>query len=464
MADTPTPGPNPLQPPAGLKFDPALPHHARPRVRPLRGFPMQGKAPDGKDVVLLGLADARQVTDKIVATIPPVQHLIPHMQQGDKTIEEIVAATGKGVTPEFVQTFVAQLDDAGLLFGPRFEGIMAEMRAAFDSSDVLPPGSTAQFADALVMGKHGKDATDEQKQSEGPALLTEAMDAWIAKALENAENPSLDALPRAIIAPHLDYQRGWMNYAHVWGRLRVVDRPDRVVILGTNHFGFSTGVCGCDKGFSSPLGACKADTALLDAVKKRLGDDGAKRLLANRYDHEQEHSIELQIPWVQHVLGKDDAGEHCRVLGFLIHDPAANNGESYDGNGLSFDAFLEALQGAIEDVGGKTLVVSSADLSHVGPAFGDQVRTMGDEPEVAQQRDRVLNHDREMIELIRANKPEELVAAMAWQQNPTRWCSIGNLTAAMRLTGAERVDVLNYAAAVDQQGMTMVSSMAAVLA
>ncbi|MCA9287069.1 MAG: hypothetical protein KDA05_00705, partial [Phycisphaerales bacterium] len=233
MADTPTPAPgsNPLQPPAGLKFDPGLPHHAKPRVRPLRGFPMQGKAPDGKDVMLLGLADARQVTDKIVATIPPVQHLIPHMQQGDKTIEEIVAATGKGVTPEFVQTFVAQLDDAGLLFGPRFEGILSEMRAAFDSSDVLPPGSTAQFADALVVGKHGKDATDEQKRDEGPALLTEAMDAWIAKALENAESPSLDALPRAIVAPHLDYQRGWMNYAHVWGRLRVVDRPDRVVIL-----------------------------------------------------------------------------------------------------------------------------------------------------------------------------------------------------------------------------------------
>ena len=52
---------------------------------------------------------------------------------------------------------------------------------------------------------------------------------------------------------------------------------------------------------------------------------------------------------------------------------------------------------------------------------------------------------------------------MAWQQNPTRWCSIGNLIATMRLVQPERLDVLNYAAAVDQQGMTMVSSMAAVM-
>ncbi len=462
MAD-PTPPSNPLQPPAGLKFDPALDHHLRPKIRPLRGFPMQGKAPDGRDVMLLGLADARQVTDKIVATLPPVQHLLPHMQ-GDKTVEEIVAVTGRGVTREFVQNFVAQLDDAGLLFGPKFDEILAELRRGFDSSDVLPPGSTASLADALVVGKLGKDTTEDQKREQGPALMREAMDVWIAKALEKVENPALDALPKAIVAPHIDYQRGWMNYANVWGRLRVVpERPDRVVILGTNHFGFSTGVTGCDKGFSSPLGSCKADMKLLDAVKRHLGTENAERLMANRYDHEQEHSIELQIPWVQHIFGKGDNGEYVPVLGFLIHDPSSNNGESYDGNGLAFEPFVEALKAALKGVGGKTLVVSSADLSHAGPAFGDQMRTVGDEPEVAQFRDRVLAHDREMLELLRTGRAEELVAAMAWQQNPTRWCSIGNLLATIRVVEGEKIEVLNYAAAVDQQGMTMVSSMAGVV-
>lgn len=462
MADA-TPPSNPLQPPAGLKFDASLDHHQRPKIRPLRGFPMQGKAPDGRDVMLLGLADARQVTDKIVATLPPVQHLLPHMQ-GDKTVEEIVAATGRGVTREFVQNFVAQLDDAGLLFGPKFDEILAELRRGFDSSDVLPPGSTAQLADAMVMGKVGQDATDEQKREQGGPLLREAMDAWIAKALEKVENPAFDALPKAIIAPHIDYQRGWMNYANVWGRLRVVpERPDRVVILGTNHFGFSTGVTGCDKGFSSPLGVCKADAKLLSAVKRHLGADNATRLMANRYDHEQEHSIELQVPWVQHIFGKSDNGEFVPVLGFLVHDPSSNNGESYDGNGLAFEPFVDALKAAIAEVGGRTLVVSSADLSHAGPAFGDQSRAVGDEPEAVQIRERVLGHDREMIDLLRTGRAEELVAAMAWQQNPTRWCSIGNLLATMRVVDGVKVEMLNYTAAVDPQGMTMVSSMAGVV-
>jgi len=52
---------------------------------------------------------------------------------------------------------------------------------------------------------------------------------------------------------------------------------------------------------------------------------------------------------------------------------------------------------------------------------------------------------------------------MAWQQNPTRWCSIGNMTAAMKAVEAESVHLLKYAAALDPQGLSMVSSCAMVM-
>src|SRR5262249_15457738 len=180
------------------------------------------------------------------------------------------------------------------------------------------------------------------------------------------------------VAPHIDYPRGWLNYAAVWGRLRVADRPDRVVILGTNHFGESTGVCGCDKGYESPLGVSEVDTQLLESLKNALGADNAAKLLANRYDHEREHSVELQIPWIQHCLGADDSGAFCRVLGVLVHDPTVNNGESYDGKGLALPVFIDALKNALALVGGRTLIVASADLSHVGPAFGDPQSLAGE--------------------------------------------------------------------------------------
>ncbi|HRJ49201.1 MAG TPA: AmmeMemoRadiSam system protein B, partial [Phycisphaerales bacterium] len=428
-------------------------HHAKPRLRPVRGFPAKA----GEQMVL-GLADAKQISDRVVFTMPAAQLILP-MLDGNRTIDEIVTAVGRGLTRPTVEQLVAQLDDAGLLFGPTFEAMAEKMRRDFDSSANLPPASTAALAESLAKQELGESAAEAQLAEVGATKLRELFDQWISKALEKVENPSLNVLPKAIIAPHVDYPRGWLNYASVWGRLRVVDRPDRVVILGTNHFGEGTGVVGCDKGYVTPLGTCEVDGDLVGALRSRLGD----ALYEHRYDHEREHSIELQIPWVQHVLGRDESGNFCKVFGTLVHDPTVNAGEPYDGQGISLDAFVEALRSALDELGGSTLVVSSADLSHVGPAFGDKQALAGEEPAAVEFRNKVFQHDRDMLNLVRENKPDELVASMAWQQNPTRWCSVGNLVAAMRTVRPDSIEIVNYAAAMDEQGLGMVSSAAGVM-
>ena len=451
------PGQNPNQAQAP-KFNPQAPNQNRPKLRKVRGFPFPIQTPDGKQQVLLGLADAQQISEKMVVTQPAFQAVLPLMD-GSRDVDQIVAEVGRGLQRPILEQLVAQLDDAGLIEGPVHERLLGEMRANFDKSDHLPPGSTAQVADALVMQEFGKDATDEQKSEHGPAKLREMLDKWIDAALKDVENPAFNTLPRAIVAPHLDYPRGWYNYAQVYGRMRVVDRPDRVIILGTNHFGQSTGVCGCDKGFASPLGVCRADEALIGTLRARLGGQ-AEALFANRYDHENEHSIELHIPWIQHVLGADDSGAYPKVFAALVHDPVVNNGQSYDGNGVDLDTFVQALKGAIGEVGGTTLVISSADLSHVGPAFGDQQARAGEDGPGAEFRARTASHDREMLQTYAEKRYEDLVGSMAWQQNPTRWCSIGNMVAAARVADPERIELLNYAAAMDPQGTTFVSSAA----
>ncbi len=451
------PGQTPNQPEAP-RFDSSAPNQVRPRLRKVRGFPFPVQTPDGKQQVLLGLADAQQISAKMVVTQPAFQAVLPLMD-GSRDVDQIVAECGRGLQRPMLEQFIAQLDDAGLINGPRHDALVAELRANFDKSEHLPPGSTAQIADLLVVQEVGKDATDEQKAELGPAKLREMLDKWIDAALKDVENPAFNTLPKAIVAPHLDYPRGWYNYAQVYGRMRVVDRPDRVVVLGTNHFGQSTGVCGCDKGFGSPLGVCPADTGLIAALRTRLGDK-AEALFKDRYDHENEHSIELHIPWLQHVLGPDDAGNYPKIFGALVHDPLINNGESYDGQGVDLDSFVNALRGALDEVGGTTLIVSSADLSHVGPAFGDQQALAGEEGPGAEFRAKTATHDREMLQTLVEKRTEDLIGSMAWQQNPTRWCSIGNMVAAVRLANPERVELLNYAAAMDPQGTTFVSSAA----
>ncbi len=484
---TENPGQNPTGPagqPQLPPFRPEMPHHMKPRIRPLRGFAAQ----IGQQQAL-GLADAKQITDRIVIAAPAMQVVLPLMN-GERNVDQICAEVGRGLTREIMGQFVAQLDDAGLLYGPKFDEIIAKMRADFDSSPVLPPASTATFVDALVMQEVARELNmpteapkdqaelqklqkqvqeraaalpDSRKDEIGGTKLREVFDQWIDKALENADKPSFDALPKALVAPHIDYGRGWVNYASVWGRMRVTDRPDRIIILGTNHFGDSTGVCGCDKGYRTVLGQCDLDEKLFETLKQKLGAANAGLLLANRYDHEREHSVELQIPWIQHCIGRDEAGNFPKVFGALVHDPAVNNGDSYDGKGLGLQPFVDALRETIASLPGKTLVVSSADLSHVGPAFGDQQAPSGDTKEAVEFRNKTFAHDKEMLEIVRTIRPDDLVASMAWQQNPTRWCSTGNLVATLKTVQPERVEMLNYSAAVDNTGAGMVSSVSAAM-
>lgn len=448
---TPEQQPNPVPPFTGA------PHQQRPKLRPVRGFATQHN-----DQVLMGLADARQVSDKVVLAVPQFQMVLPHMN-GTNDLAAIAQAVGRGLEVNTLQQFVAQLDDAGLIEGPVFDALLAKMREEFDSSPTLPPGSSAQVGESLAAQELGENSTEDQRRELSPRKLREAMDQWISQALEKAEDPSFNALPRAVIAPHLDYWRGWMNYGHVYGRLRVVDKPDRVIILGTNHFGTGTGVTACDKGYESPFGISPLDADFLNLLKSKLGPDNAAKLLKDRYDHEREHSIELHIPWIQHVFAGSDAKSAPKVLGILVHDPAVNNGESYDNNALGILPFIDALKAAIAESRGKTLIVASADFSHIGQSFGDKAPIMGETPEAEAFRQKVLGHDQEMLALIEQGKPEDLVSSMAWQQNPTRWCSIGNLVAMLKVTDAKSVKRLNYAGVGDQQGIAFVTSYAGVV-
>jgi len=413
---------------------------------------------------MLGVADATQISDKVCLMLPAVQLVLPLMD-GSRDLDGLVQEVGRGLTRAVMEQIVAQLDDAGLIEGPMFQAMLAKMREEFDKHPTLPPASTANFVDQLVadgqeQGQLSKEAGEEEKAAYGVKRLREGLDQFIAAALKDAADPGWNDLPKAIIAPHLDYGRGWLNYAGIYGRLRVAERPDRVVILGTNHFGLSTGVCACDKGYETALGVCEVDAELLEKVKGKLGAENAQKLLANRYDHEREHSVELQIPWVQHVFGVGADGKFPKVLGVLVHDPAVNNGESYDGAGLALDPFVEAMRAAIAELPGRTLVVASADLSHCGPAFGDQAPLAGDAEPAVSARNKVFQHDQELLTHVANSRVPELIASMAWQQNPTRWCSTGNLIATLRITEPKDVKLLNYAAAMDPEGMSMVTSVA----
>ena len=463
------------QAPTPPAFDPDKPHHAMPKIRgTIAGSPVGVQTPNGQQS-MLALGDRSQVVDRPVVTSPLAQFMLPHMngERGPAQIAEaareqatkanLPEAAVQHLTEENVRLLIAQLDGAGLLHGPTFDAILEAMHAEYDKTDYLPPASTANLADALVIQEFGAETTDEQKAEHGPGRLRDSIDRWMDEALKKADDPSFDALPKAVFAPHTDYFRGWHNYGAVYGRMRVVDRPDRVIVLGTNNFGFGTGVVGCDKSFRTPLGDVARDGAFADLLDRHLGEENAALLYGHRFDHEREPSVELQLPWIQRIFGGTDGAECPPVFAALVHDPARNNGESYDGKGLSLFPFVDAMKAAIAEAPGRTLVVCSANLSHIGPAFGDRIALSGDTDDAKQNRQKVFDHDKEMLQLIGEGKAEELVASIAWQQNPTRWNSTGPIVAAMKVVDAGSVRLLNYAAAADNQGQALISSFAGVV-
>ena len=225
-------------------FDASIPQQERPKLRPIRGFVAPAQGPDGKQVQLLGLADAKQISPKVVLTQPVMQTVLP-LFNGEHTLDDIVAQIGKGLAREHLEPFVAQLYDAGLIEGAVFDEMWDKMKADFDSAEILPPAQTAAMADAIVEAHIQKDesraATDEEKEELGQEKLAAQMSAMMNQALEKAEDPSFDKLPKAVIAPYVPYQQGFLMYGAVYGRLRVVDKPARIVVLGTNHFGEAPG-------------------------------------------------------------------------------------------------------------------------------------------------------------------------------------------------------------------------------
>ncbi len=395
----------------------SLPEHVRrPHLRTIQ--PLGVKAQDGKQLV--ALRDPSMLSQQTMVVPPQVLPVLQHFR-GDRPLDQIAAATNAPLNN--LIELAQGLDKVGLLWGPTCE----QMEAA-----LLDKIRTHQAFPAIASNALGNQAD----------AVRQAIDGFFAQA----EDPELESTPNAIVAPHLDYQRGWPNYAGAYYALRGTPAPDRVVILGTNHYGTTDGAVLTEFGFESPLGRCPSDAAVVSNVVDALG----KKIVLDQLDHYAEHSIQLQLPWIQHIWG------NLPVIAALLPDPLqpmiANDGGRADGM-----QFVAALRTALDSAGGKTFFIASSDLSHVGPQFGEPRQV--DE----QRRFDVEKHDREMLGKFLTGDAEEFLSAMKWNKNPTRWCSVGNMAATLALVQPESVELIDYRQAFDEQGMGMVTSAAIAL-
>jgi AmmeMemoRadiSam system protein B len=394
----------------------SLPEHIRrPQLRPIQPIAVEK---DGQQ--LFALRDPAMLCPQTMVVPPQVLLVMQHFR-GERTLEEI-AGELSGDPGQFVE-LARGLDGLGLLWGPTAERLEQEQKARIQEAGAFPSGACTSMG------------TD-----------TEACRRRIEQYFEETEDPELDGAVRGIIAPHLDYDRGWPNYAASYYLLRDTPAPDRVLILGTNHFGLGDGVVVSEFGFDSPMGRCPVDEPVIAGLSDRLGGG----LTIDQLDHLGEHSIQLQLPWLQYCFGE------VPLIAALLPDPLAPMVEE-DDERVTLDTFLAAMAEVLEEASGRTLIVGSCDLSHVGPQFGEP------RPVDEQRRMDVEVHDRDMLAKFIGGDADEFVSALRWNQNPTRWCSIGSMTAALRLLQPETIELIDYRQAYDEKGMAMVSGAALVM-
>jgi len=116
--------------------------------------------------------------------------------------------------------------------------------------------------------------------------------------------PEIKDGPRKIlglISPHAGFMASGPIAAISYYKLALDGKPDTVVILGPNHKGYGSALSVMNEGvWRTPLGDVKIDSALADEIVKETSvldvDD-----VAHRY----EHSIEVQLPFLQYLYGSE---------------------------------------------------------------------------------------------------------------------------------------------------------------
>ena len=101
-----------------------------------------------------------------------------------------------------------------------------------------------------------------------------------------------------IVAPHAGYYYSGPVAAHAYKELAEDGIFDTAVILGPNHTGYGYPVSlWVGDGWDTPLGAIEINDEL---VQKLLGET----IKADETAHIHEHSIEVQLPWLQYLYKK----------------------------------------------------------------------------------------------------------------------------------------------------------------
>jgi hypothetical protein len=244
------------------------------------------------------------------------------------------------------------------------------------------------------------------------------LESTVDNLLARAHLPALPGAVKGLIAPHAGYSYSGGIAAHAYATVKGASYGT-VVLLGPDHRGATGayGVAAC-KFFQTPLGEVPIEAELLDGLSQRVALD--------RVAGDEEHSLEIQLPFLQRCLGS------FSLLPVMMGYPlmAGYGAVAWKACQSLSQALIEVLAGR-DDV----LLVASTDLSHL------------------YDYDEVTRYDKTFADLVQAFDPERLAKAL--MANTCHACggaAVVTMMMVAKARGADKATLLAYTNSGDVTG------------
>ncbi len=253
--------------------------------------------------------------------------------------------------------------------------------------------------------------------------LTNQIEEMLETAAPQIEET--DSSVKGVIVPHAGYVYSGLTAAFAFASLRN-NAYDTILLIGPSHREYFRGISIYPgDAYCTPLG-----DAHIDDDTRRILCDGAGDIIISEQGHGEEHSIEVQLPFLQFLYGE------IKIVPIVMGDQRRE--------------FVEQLAAKIAPLfsAGKMLVVASTDLSHYYPY------------------EHAVKLDQHIVQCVRAFDDDGLMLHL--ENRLVEACGGGPMVSAMKSvkrSGGTRSRILHYCNSGDVTGdkRTVVGYLAATL-